>query len=544
MTKPTALKIQNLTFRYHAQQEATLRELSFEIPTGSRTLIAGASGSGKSTLAALINGLLQAGADGELSGDIYLKGKNITTSSLFERSKQLGTILQNPDQQFVGLTAAEDIAFALENDNLAQVDLKQRVQTWAKRLQIEDLLELSPQVLSGGQKQRVALAGVLAEEDPVLLLDEPLAALDPLSAQELLALLDELQAKYGLTIIIIEHRLEEVLSHRLDQVLILDDGDLVYDGDAKELLRQGDLKEWGLAEPAYLSYWKESGLGDETIAALLDGAVFQNENNLPAPKVELENSSSNDLLKVDRISQHFGQREVLKDISFTIKQGELLALVGGNGSGKSTLAKLLAGYLPVQAGQIDLSGKNITGLSLAKRGPLIGYVHQNPELSLLESTVWQELALSLSWEQISDDEVESRIEKYLRAANLWAYRHWPISALSFGQKKRLAIVSQAVLNSKILILDEPTAGQDAHHIDLLWHLIRELQESGTTIIMISHDVNLIYHHVGRLLVLQQGKLVADTTPSALFANQDLRQAARLVEPSDYTWYQKNSAKGG
>ncbi|CAH1850551.1 ABC transporter ATP-binding protein [Convivina intestini] len=551
-----ALEFKGVTFKYDVQQNPTLENISLTIPKGSRTLIVGPSGSGKSTLAALLNGVIPNSQPGKVQGEIYIDGQLSNKDSIFERSLKIGTVLQNPDTQFVGMTVAEDIAFVLENDNDSHDQLVAKVQEWAKRLRLEELLDLAPQVLSGGQKQRVAMAGVLAGDSPILLFDEPLASLDPASGQAMLTLLDELQAELGLTVVIIEHRVEDVLRHAVDQVVVLQEGKIAYQGSTVELLKRSILPNYGLATPKYIQSLQDLGYPIDQLEAIDDvqkmtGPDLKSylERGL-AHQVSQSNDTTSPILTVKNLSYQYHNQAVFTDINFTLYQGEWLSLVGSNGAGKSTLSRLLAGFLPVQTGEISLNQEpevDLNQLTLKERADYIGYVAQNPVEMLIETTVFDEVAAGLRLRGMATEDITAEVQRYLKWANLYEIRNWPVNVLSFGQKKRLSILSVAILQPKILILDEPTAGQDFQHAQQLMTLLQKLNQAGMTIVMVTHDVNIMQEWTSRVLALHQGKLIADTTPGELLANQEVVALADLCQPTDYILAQRlgvTVGKGG
>ncbi|MBZ5942884.1 ABC transporter ATP-binding protein [Weissella cibaria] len=530
-----ALEFQHVTFQYDAQAVPTLRDINLTIQPGERILIAGPSGSGKTTLGQLINGLIPHAYPGELSGKILINGQDVTTTSIFERSFSVGTVLQDTDAQFVGLSVAEDIAFALENDNATHDEIISKVQRWADVLDLPDLLKIAPQRLSGGQKQRVAMAGVLVDDSPILLFDEPLASLDPASGHRMLALLDKLQAEYGLTVVMIEHRLEDVLQHRLDRVVVLEDGQVTFDDTPDTLLRSDTLHQYGLAVPGYLQVVQQTGFDLNAVTGIrspktIDGVSLDERlTQLVLPKIKATEKAKEALLTIDRLSFDFGDRTLFNQLSAEIYDGELVALVGKNGSGKSTLSKLITGFITPTSGKLSLANVGDLGvLSIKERASYIGYVSQNPNEMITQAIIFDEVASGLRLRGVAEEDVTQQVNNLLRLAGLYEMRNWPVTVLSYGQKKRLTILSVLALQPEVLILDEPTAGQDYANAQAIMQFVRHLHdELGTTVIVITHDMALMLRVAERALVLVDGELIADTTPADLLTNEELVEKAAL-----------------
>lgn len=541
-----ALEFQHVTFQYDAQAAPTLRDINLTIQPGERILIAGPSGSGKTTLGQLINGLIPHAYPGELTGKILINGQDVTAASIFERSFSVGTVLQDTDAQFVGLSVAEDIAFALENDNATHDEIISKVQRWADVLDLQSLLTIAPQRLSGGQKQRVAMAGVLVDDSPILLFDEPLASLDPASGHRMLTLLDQLQAEYGLTVVMIEHRLEDVLQHRLDRVVVLEEGRVTFDDTPETLLRSNTLHQYGLAVPGYLQVVQQTGIDLNAVTGIrspktIDGVgLGERLTQLALPKIEATEKVRTALLTIDNLSFNFGDRALFNQLSAEIYDGELAALVGKNGSGKSTLSKLIAGFITPTAGSMSLANVGDLGaLSIKERASYIGYVSQNPNEMITQAIIFDEVASGLRLRGVAEEAIKEQVNELLRLAGLYEMRNWPVTVLSYGQKKRLTILSVLALQPQVLILDEPTAGQDYANAQAIMQFVRHLHdELGTTVIVITHDMSLMLRVAERALVLVDGELIADTTPASLLTNEALVEKAALHLTTVYDLVQR------
>ena len=537
------ISFNQFTFQYDAQAEATLKDISFDIAKGEKVLILGPSGSGKSTLAQCLNGIIPNIHKGQAQGQVRIDGQDIFKQSIYDKSQLVSTVLQDPDGQFIGLTVAEDLAFALENDCADQSEMKDKVALWAERLDLTSLLNHRPQDLSGGQKQRVSLAGVLIDESPILLFDEPLANLDPKSGQETIDLIDKIHKEVGATTIIIEHRLEDVLYRPVDRILLVNEGELIFNGSPDELLSSTLLLENGIREPLYVTVLRQLGFDTRSTQNLsqLD-ALDLSDLALPDRVLkDKRDSSSDSILKVEGLSVSYGDNPaIIEDLSFSLKKGERLAIVGKNGAGKSTLAKALCGFVPSQ-GKLTYKGQDISQDSIAERSERIGFVLQNPNQMISQTMIFDEVALGLRLRGIEEAEVEERVHEVLKTCGLYSFRKWPISALSFGQKKRVTIASILVLKPEIIILDEPTAGQDYKTYTDIMNFLDSLQKQGHTIVMITHDMQLMLEYSDRCLVVVEGEIIADDKPVTILNQKDLLESANLKQTSLYTLGQKLSS---
>ena len=534
------IQFRDFSFQYDSQQKPTLHHINLTIEQGEKVLLAGPSGSGKSTLGKCLNGLIPNLDKGTITGQCLIDGKDISQTGLFDLSFTTSTILQDTDAQFIGLTVGEDIAFSLENDCVPQDKMKQVVDRWAKELDLGDLLKQSPQSLSGGQKQRVALAGVLVDESPILLFDEPLANLDPASGYKTMRLIDQMQQKFNATVVIIEHRLEEVLTQAVDRIVLVDDGRILADQKPDDLLKADRLEAVGVRNPLYLDAMKTAGIDLKQLSKLtpleelpVDGAdrdkllAWESSYQLPEKKAD---QSALLALKDVGFSYSPDQKFPLKEVNAEIKQGDFVSIVGQNGAGKTTLCRLICGFLP-NTGDITWKGESLAGLSIKERADRIGYVMQDPNQMISQTMIFDEVALGLRLRQVPEAEVKEKVARVLKICGLYPFRNWPISALSFGQKKRVTIAAILVLEPDLLILDEPTAGQDWKTYTEIMSFLKELNESGKTIMIITHDMHLMLEYTDRSLVFAKGRLIADTTPIALLTNEDLVKQASLRQVS-------------
>lgn len=540
------IDFQHVTFKYHAQSEPTLHDVSFQIYPGEKVLIAGASGSGKTTLLRLLNGLIPQAYQGDITGELTINGKKILDQSLFDLSLQAGTVLQDSDAQFVGMTVAEDIAFSLENDNQPIKTVREKVAKWANRFGLGKRLTLAPQSLSGGQKQRTAMAGVLVDEGDLLLFDEPLASLDPAAGVAAMALIDELQQERNMTVVVIEHRIEDVLRAHVDRVIVMAHGRIVANDTPTAIIQAGVLSANGLDEPLYIQLLRRAGVPVNKIPHVadvekVDVSNFKDQIETLAEPVQTITHDDKQLLVQSLTFAYDQQKPLFENLSTSIHEGEILGIVGKNGSGKTTLSHLLTGFLTPSEGDIQLDGRSLLNDSIKERADHIGYVLQNPNHMITKATVFDEVASGLRLRNVDEEQVTERVREMLQLVDLDGMRNWPISALSFGQKKRLTIAAVLVLKPEILILDEPTAGQDATHTSQLLSFLQNINITNhTTIIIITHDMHLLANFVQRALVVVDGQILADTTPAELLANEALVDAASLRTTSIYRLAQRLS----
>lgn len=536
------IEFKDYSFKYRSQVEPTLLDINLSIYPGEKVLIVGPSGSGKSTLAHCINGLVPFSFTGESTGSLKIEGQEPKNLGLFGLSKLVGIVLQDTDGQFIGLTVAEDVAFSMENDCIAQDEMFERVDRVAKTVDITDLLDHAPNALSGGQKQRVSMAGVIVDDVDILLFDEPLANLDPATGKRAIDLIDRIHKKNNTTILIIEHRLEDALYRDVDRIVVVGDGRIVADVRPDELLAGSVLKEQGIREPLYITALKYAG-------CRIDKADLpqhiESMNLLPYKekvqnwydKVQLTKKTPNrePALEIRDLSFSYKPGQpVLSHIDFSISKGEMVALVGKNGAGKSTLASLICGFMQPDQGEIYLNGDNLAGYSIKERGEKIGLVMQSPNQMISKPMIYDEVALGLRVRGAAEEEIKERVFETLKICGLYQFRNWPVSALSFGQKKRVTIASILVMNPEVLILDEPTAGQDFRHYTEIMEFLRRIHEKlGITIIMITHDMHLMLEYTDRAIVIADGKMLADDTPAHILTNEEISDRAYLKKTSLY-----------
>lgn len=541
--KSPVISFEDFSFQYRAQKKPTLTGINLNIYPGEKVLIAGTSGSGKSTLAGCINGLNPFSNPGESTGKLIVDGVDAMHSSIFELSAHVGTVLQDPDGQFIGLTVGEDIAFALENSCTPQDKMHEITKHAAELVGIENHLDYAPHELSGGQKQRVSLAGVMVDEVKILLFDEPLANLDPAAGKQAIELIDEIQKKTDTTVLIIEHRLEDVLWRNVDRIVLVNEGTILADMTPDELLSTNLLRDNGIREPLYITAMRYAGIDitkekkpshvdfvdlDEHDKEKLRNWFFAQPLSYKEPEKET-------LLEVKNLSFGYNRgQQTLKNVSLSVKKGEMVSIVGRNGAGKSTFSKLVCGFEDPNQGEIFFEGQDLLKENIRSRAKKIGYVMQNPNQMISKTMIYDEVALALQKSGKSEEEIRRKVEDTLKVCGLYPFRNWPISALSFGQKKRVTIASVLVQDPKLIILDEPTAGQDFKHYTEIMEFLRGLNEQGVTVIMITHDMHLMLEYTPRALVFSDGQLIADCRASQVLCDPSLVARAALKETSLFT----------
>ena len=536
------IEFKDYSFKYRSQVEPTLQDINLSIYPGEKVLIVGPSGSGKSTLAHCINGLVPFSFTGESTGSLKIKGQDPKELGIFGLSKLVGTVLQDTDGQFIGLTVAEDIAFSMENDCIRQQEMFDRVDKVAETVDLTDFLDHAPNALSGGQKQRVSMAGVIVDDVDILLFDEPLANLDPATGKRAIDLIDRIHKEKKTTILIIEHRLEDVLYRDVDRIIVVGDGRIVADVRPAKLLAGEILKEQGIREPLYITALKYAGCQineadlPQHIETMNLSPYRENVQNWYG-KVKLTKKIQDrePALEIKDLSFAYTPGQpVLSHIDFSIAKGEMVALVGKNGAGKSTLASLICGFMEPNEGSIYLNGEDLSGYSIKERGEKIGLVMQSPNQMISKPMIFDETALGLRVRGVPEEEVKERVYETLKICGLYPFRNWPVSALSFGQKKRVTIASILVMNPEVLILDEPTAGQDFRHYTEIMEFLRKIHEElGITIIMITHDMHLMLEYTDRAIVIADGKMLPDDTPAHILTDEEISDRAYLKKTSLY-----------
>ena len=536
------IEFSNFSFRYESLDKPTLRNINLRIEKGEKIVIIGPSGSGKSTLGQCLNGLIPHAIKGEVSGSLTINSQETATFAMHQFTEQVGTVLQDTDSQFVGLSIGEDIAFALENQLTSNIEMYSLVKATAKMVDLEQMLQRSPHDLSGGQKQRVSLAGILVDDVDILLFDEPLAALDPKTGKRTIEIIDELHRKTGKTVVIIEHRLEDVLHRHVDRIILMDGGEIMADTTPDELLASPLLAQYGIREPLYLTALKSAGchLALDDHPSSLSELPLANYQHAMTDWFHQANTTSNHirsetLLDVRNLTYSYdGEKNALEGVSFNVQRGEFVSILGKNGSGKSTITKLIMGVIEPDDGTIHLNGQDLSELTIFERSQKVGVVMQNPNHMISHHMIFDEVAFGLRNRGWDEQQVNDKVLEVLELCGLSKYRHWPIEALSYGQKKRVTIASILALEPELLILDEPTAGQDYRNYTSMLSFIEKLnRELGITVVIISHDMHLVLEYTTRSIVIADSQLVADAPMTDVFSNPALLDRANLTTTSLY-----------
>lgn len=536
----TKIAFNNFTFKYFTQEDPTLYDINLKIQEGEKILIVGASGSGKSTLGHCLNGLIPFAYKGDIEGSVKINGVETRTEKLHIISKSIGTVIQDTDAQFVGQTVGEDIAFSMENDLIPTEEMRQKVLEVSRLVGMENFLKDSPYQVSGGQKQRTSIAGILVDDVDILLFDEPLANLDPKTGRVAIEIIDEIHRKHNKTTVIIEHRIEDVLYRNVDRIILVSDGRIISDTNPNDLLKSDLLIKNGIREPLYVTLLKYIGQDisnmDLSGVDTLDYDEIKNKVEefiqKERPKDQIYNEK---VLEIENVSFSYeGVKNNLEDVSFSVYKGEMLAITGKNGAGKSTLAKLICGFNRPDKGLIKINGKDYSDLSIKEIAENVAYVMQNPNQMISKAMIYDEVALGLRFRGIDEEEIRDRVERVLKICGLDSFIDWPISALSYGQKKRVTIASILVLNPDIIILDEPTAGQDYKHYTEIMEFLESLNKQGVTVILITHDMHLMLEYTQRSIVFSEGKLIADDKASVILTKDEVIEKGNLVETSLYT----------
>jgi energy-coupling factor transporter ATP-binding protein EcfA2 len=512
------LVVEGLTFRYRRASEPALSEVSLQLEPGQILLVAGPSGCGKSTLIRAINGLIPHAYRGDYSGSVAVAGETIATTTLREVARHVGTVLQDPDRQIVGATVEAELAFGPENLGLPREEIRQRLRDVSERAGIVELLGRETAALSGGERQLVAVAGILMMHPRLLVVDEPLANLDPATAQRLLALLRR-TADEGGAVVMVEHRVEEALELRPDLALALDGGRVSYLGPVEGFLRRADPAAVKLPFEVVLEHVRRAPTADLGS----DGPVREasDADNRP-PRLEFR-----------EVDAGYGGRAVLHGISARLGARESVAVLGPNGSGKTTLFKTAMGLLQPSAGEILVDGSTTRGRSVADLARIFGYVFQSPSQMLFAQTVREELLFGPRNLGMPADDYDGLVAEVLRQValdDLEGIQQRPPLTLSFGQQKRLAIAIALALRPRTLILDEPSAGQDHRSARTFMSAIREL-DPVDGLYFVTHDVDLALTQAARILLLREGRIVADGPPAQVVRDLDRWRACNLRESS-------------
>ncbi|TGE36215.1 ABC transporter ATP-binding protein [Desulfosporosinus fructosivorans] len=541
----TAIELKNVSYRYPSAVEPCLKNVNLTVEKGKFIVVMGASGAGKTTLSLCLNGLIPQLLEGELTGQIDVAGYDVRKTAVQSISRILGLVLQDPETQIIGSTVEEDTAFGPRNFLVPLEDIKWRVNQALDKVRLKGYNDRLTEELSGGEKQRLAIAGVLVMEPEILVLDEPTSELDPVGRSEIYETLDDLRRKKDLTILLVEHSSEEVIK-KADEVVVLNQGEVAWSGVPTELfrnihlLRQFGIKPipvsligWNFYERGWISLDEiplDIPSAEGLIRRLLPKCGYQERMDLPLKQESHIPEKEAAVQICELIYQYNSGPPALQGINLTIGAGEFVALIGQNGAGKTTLAKHLNGLLKPTRGSVIVDGMNTSQYDTSHLSKTIGYVFQNPDHQIFSASVEKELEFGLKNAGLKGQEVKERVNDILLYTGLDRYRNVHPFSLGKGERQMVAVASILVLNPKLLIIDEPTTGSDWVGIQTMMALIRKLHNAGTTIIMISHDMDLVAQYAKRIIVLKDGCITLDGNPQDVFSNEEILLDSAIVPP--------------
>jgi len=543
------VRFEELTYSYPYSDSCVLSDINLKLEKGEFVLLAGASGCGKSTLVRCLNRLVPEISGGKLSGRVLFRGKDLKNEKVHRLALEVGMVFQNPETQLFSLTVEDDLAFGPENLGLPRQEVLSRVENSLKAVKLEKLRDHFIFTLSGGEKQRTAIGGNLAMEPEILVLDEPTSDLDPAGTLEVLDLLRSLNADKQTTLILIEHKFDAVFE-MADRMLVMDEGRIILDGKPFEILcrEEEKLKKLGIHPPQLAEVARllgfDCGISSppsyedilKRLAELLQlSAAELQPESLTETKLEtppaLSPQKSLPHVRIENLCcRHEDGSETLKNLSLEIKQGEFLAILGHNGAGKTTLVSHLMGFYRPSSGRILLNGKDTIKYSTAQLSQQIGYLFQNPDSQIFMNSVFEEVRFGLENLKMPEEEMKTRVNSALEMMELSAYRNRHPQALSRGQRQRLAVASILALEPDLLVLDEPTTGQDRGHIHKFLDKIRELNRLGKTVILITHDMELAAEYAERIIVMKQGEILQDGKTANVFSSPEELDSAGLIPP--------------
>lgn len=528
------IEFKDFSFYYPNCEIPSLDKINVMVDEGEFLVITGPSGGGKSTFLRSINGLIPNFYGGKISGEVLVKGKNVSKTPTNQMSESVGMVFQDPENQLVSNQVEREIAFGMENLCFPKEIMKKRIEESLDAVNISRLRDKTIHELSGGQKQKVAIASALATHPEVLLLDEPTSELDPGSAESVLNVIEKINDELGLTIILVEHRLERVI-HHVDRMLMIDSGKILYDGSPRKL-KSNNVKDWKVGMPPVtrlaLNFEKEMINNGMPLTVKEARLSLKEVLTNPKNKVtwEKKESSKKVTLSMDKVFFSYdGEKDVLKDISFNVFEGDMITLMGKNASGKTTLVKLMNGLIKPRKGKILLFGKKISDYPLEELIQKVGIVFQDPNLHLFNDTVQKEVEFVLRNLKVDENLIKKKTEGILKYFKIYQYKNSYPHDLSGGERQRVALASVLVSDPEILILDEPTRGMDYY---LKRELISYLREKAKTVIMITHDIETAAEFSNRVILLSEGKIISDGNKRDVLSKALLfsPQINRLIQP--------------
>jgi energy-coupling factor transport system ATP-binding protein len=549
------IDLQNVSYRYPNSKIQSLSEITFTVKTGKLTLIMGSTGAGKTTLSMCLNGLIPQLFGGELTGELVVAGLNLREYRVQTLARNIGLVLQDPETQIFGITVFDDTAFGLRNFLVPAAEIKARVTEALKKVGLDGYQDRNTAELSGGEKQRLAIAGILVLKPDVLVLDEPASELDPTGRYAIYQFIAALRREQHLTVLVTEHLAEDIIG-QADEVIILVQGSIAWQGNATDLFRDLTLLDrfgikplpltqigWEFYQKEWISYSQiplDLSSCVKMIQKLLSSAGKHRfeKKVIPEGASLSANSPKPDcsapvIIQVENLSYQFSSKNGngLHNINLKVLQGQFVAIIGPNGAGKTTLAKHFNGLLKPKYGKVFIDGMNTASVDTAKLAQIVGYVFQNPDHQLFCVSIEKELEYGLLHTSLSDLEKKARIEQVLQLLELEPYRHIHPFKLGKGERQRVALASILVLKPKILVIDEPTTGLDWRGVQKLMGFLKELHQQGSTIIMITHDMDLVARYASNVIVMKQGTLLAEGSPKTIFADFAMLAAASIISPA-------------
>lgn len=543
------VKLEKISYSYPHSDSPVLADVELELEKGEFVLLAGPSGCGKSTLVRCLNRLVPEVSGGSFSGRVLIRGKDINTEKVHSLAPAVGMVFQNPETQLFCLTVGEDLAFGPENLGLPRPEILSRLEQILRDVRLEGMQDRFIFTLSGGEKQRTAIGGNLAMEPDILILDEPTSDLDPAGTEEVLELLRQLNAEKQITLILIEHKLDAVFE-MADRMLVMDEGKLILDGKPFEILfREAEnLKKIGILPPQFIEIARLLGLDSgsseppayevllhclaEVLQTTPAGNTPEKQTDVTPCNVPFSLSQKNTShVRIENLYyRHEDGSVALNNLNLEIRHGEFIALLGHNGAGKTTLAGHLIGFCRPSGGRIFLNGKDIEKSSPSRLAQHVGYLFQNPDSQIFTDRVFEEIRFGLENLGLPEEEIRRRTDSALEMMELSAYRDRHPHALSRGQRQRLAVASILALEPDLLVLDEPTTGQDRGHIHKFLDRIRELNRLGKTVILITHDMELVAEYAERVVLLKKGEILLDGSTAEVFSNREKMDVVGLIPP--------------
>ncbi|MEA5049998.1 MAG: energy-coupling factor transporter ATPase [Oscillospiraceae bacterium] len=535
-----AIRMQGLSFTYAGADAPVLRDIDLNIGRGKFTVIMGRTGVGKTTLALVSNGIIPQLVEGTLEGSVVSGGYDLSKFRVQTAAKEVGLVLQDPETQIFGRTVEEDVAFGPRNYLVPREEIFRRIKQALAKVRLDGYEKRQTSQLSGGEKQRLAIAGILAMSPSILILDEPTSELDPIGREEIYSTMCSLQKTQGITVVAIEHSSQEI-SEKADEIVVLGDGRIVWQGDPKEFFRDLPLVDrwgikplpvscvgWSLFEKGYIGK-EEIPLGVDEAHALVRRLLGGRRLRLPAPEPAPARGAP--LIEVRDVSFRYDNgKTALENVSLDICEGDYIALIGQNGAGKTTLAKHFNSIHKPCAGTVTVCGRDTAKEEPNTLAQLIGYVFQNPDNQIFSTSVYKEMEYGLKNAGIGAEEADRRIRETAELLHLTDVLDEHPFSLGKGERQRIAVASILVLRPKILVVDEPTTGQDWDGIRHMMQLIDELHAAGTTIVMITHDMDVVASHASRVVVMAQGHIVADGPTREVFAQTKALEAAYVSRP--------------